>query len=123
MLITFESNWKKGKEILLDIVRNKTENISEEAEKRVKESSKRYMIFYSKLTPTVYTNVKESGILLTIRYLCKPRRRRGTQEDIWEDILAAFEGCEDIDFAYPTRRYYDNIREGKSGTKPGSQNS
>ena len=123
VLITFESNWKKAKKILLEIVQNETENISEEAVKRVKESSKRYMIFYSKLTPTVYTSVEESGILLTIRYLCKPRRRRGTQESIWEDILKVFDDCEDIDFAYPTRRLYDNIREGKSETKPRSQNT
>ena len=104
-------------------MQNKTENISDEAKKSVKESSKRYMIFYSKLTPTVYTSVEESGILLTIRYLCKPRRRRGTQESIWEDILEAFKGCTDIDFAYPTRRFYDNILEGKSDTKPELNNT
>ena len=73
------------------------------------------MIHYSKLTPTVYTSVKESGVLLTIRYLCEPRRRRGSEETIWEDILNAFAAYSDIDFAYPTQRFYDNIREGKPG--------
>ena len=115
VMITFESNWKKAKEILLEIVNKHAEHISGTAKKRVKEASKNFMIYYSKLTPIVYTSVKDSGVLLTIRYLCEPRRRRGTKEKIWEDILNAFAACDDIDFAYPTQRFYDNIRERKSG--------
>ena len=34
----------------------------------LKESSRRFMIFYSKLTPTVYTNVVDIGVELTLRY-------------------------------------------------------
>ncbi len=78
------------------------------------------MIFYSTLTPTVYTTVKDSGVMLTLRYLCHPRRRRGTNEAIWEDILNRFAERDDIDFAYPTIRYYDNATEGKPGTVPGT---
>jgi hypothetical protein len=51
--------------------------------------------------------------LLTIRYLCEPRKRRVTTQEIWEDILEEFARCDDIDFAYPTIRYYDNPVEGK----------
>jgi len=118
VLVTFESDWRKAKSILLEIARKHAENLSEEAQKHVLEASKRYLIFYSKLTPTVYTSVEDSGVLLTIRYLCEPRKRRGTQEAIWEDILETFRGNDDIDFAYPTQRFYDNIREGKPGTRP-----
>jgi len=75
------------------------------------------MIFYSKLTPTVYTSVRDCGVLLTIRYLCDPRRRRSTEESIWEDILHAFADNDDIDFAYPTQRFYDNLHEGKPGAR------
>ncbi|MBN1292384.1 MAG: mechanosensitive ion channel family protein, partial [Candidatus Latescibacteria bacterium] len=87
VLITFESNWKKAKELLSEIAWRHTEKLSEDAEQKVREASKRYLIFYNKLTPIVYTSVKDSGVMLTIRYLCEPRKRRGTQEDIWEDIL------------------------------------
>jgi len=113
VLITFESNWKKAKKILLNIAQKHAEHFSREAEKRIIEASKRFMIFYSKLTPTVYTSVKDSGVLLTIRYLCKPRRRRNSEQAIWEDILEEFSKCDDIDFAYPTRRYFNNVLEGK----------
>jgi hypothetical protein len=62
--------------------------------------------------------VKENGVLLTIRYLCEPRRRRDSEEAIWEEILEKFANCPDIDFAYPTQRFYNNFIEGKSETKP-----
>jgi len=32
---------------------------------------------------------------------------------IWEDILDAFEKEKNIDFAYPTMRFYNNKTEGK----------
>jgi small-conductance mechanosensitive channel len=79
----------------------------------VREAAKKVMIFYSKLTPIVYTSVKDSGVLLTLRYLCDPRRRRTTAQGIWEDILDKFAECPDIDFAYPTQRFYNNMAEGK----------
>ena len=71
------------------------------------------MIFYSTLTPAVYTSVKDSGVLLTVRYLIEPRRRRASIQAIWEDILESFAESKDIDFAYPTQRFYDNVSEGK----------
>jgi small-conductance mechanosensitive channel len=113
VLLTFESDWKKGKEILRKIVSKHAEHLSETAEKRIKEASKRFMIFYKSLTPIVYTTVKDSGVLLTLRYMIDPRRRRGSEEAIWEDILTEFAACDDIDFAYPTRRLYNNALEGK----------
>lgn len=76
------------------------------------------MIFYKKLTPVVYTTVKDCGVMLTIRYLCAPRKRRGSEQEIWEDILDAFAAHDDIDFAYPTQRFYNNHTEGKPGTRP-----
>ncbi len=117
VLITFESNWKKCKEILSEIAANHGEHLSERAAERVKEASARMMVFYTTLTPTVYTTVKDSGILLTIRYLCKPRQRRGTEQEIWEEILTRFAEHEDIDFAYPTVRRYNNMFEGKPGAR------
>ncbi|MBN2365967.1 MAG: mechanosensitive ion channel family protein [Calditrichaeota bacterium] len=118
VLITFESHWEKAKTILLDIANTYALNLSAEAEKRIKEASKKFMVFYTALTPTVYTTVKDSGVLLTIRYMVEPRRRRGSEQEIWEAILRTFAENDDIDFAYPTTRFYDNRLEGKPGTRP-----
>jgi small-conductance mechanosensitive channel len=60
------------------------------------------------LTPIVYTSVESSGVRLTVRYLCHPRMRRNSSQDFWEGILEQFSENEDINFAYPTYRYYNN---------------
>lgn len=117
VLVTFESNWQKAKKNLAKIAEKHAAHLSEDAENRIKEASKRYMIFFTALTPTVYTSVKDSGILLTIRYLTSPRTRRGSEQAIWEEILTKFSKYNDIDFAYPTHRFYDNVQEGKEGAR------
>jgi small-conductance mechanosensitive channel len=122
VLLTFESNWKKAKDILSAIVNKNAEHLSKSAEERIKEASRKFMIFYTKLTPIVYTSVRDSGVMLTIRYLCDPRKRRSSEEEIWEDILLQFSEFDDIDFAYPTQRFYNNFAEGKKGTKPEASN-
>ncbi len=106
VLVTFESDWKKAKAILARIVDEHTEILTDQAERGVLEASKKFMIFYSTLSPTVYTSVKDSGVNLTLRYLVEPRKRRSRQEVLWEEILTAFAAEPDIDLAYPTTRFY-----------------
>ncbi|MBN2363858.1 mechanosensitive ion channel family protein, partial [candidate division WOR-3 bacterium] len=72
----------------------------------IRNAAEKYMIFYGALTPIIYTSVKESGVLLTIRYLVEPRQRRKTEQQIWEATLEAFEKEKDIELAYPTTRFY-----------------
>jgi small-conductance mechanosensitive channel len=119
VLVTFESDWKKAKEILVELVEKHAREVVDEAEQQMLKASRQYMIFYSTLTPTVYTGVKDSGVMLTMRYLTHPRRRRGTAQAIWEDVLTRFAEHDDIDFAYPTTRYYYNPAEGKPGAGGG----
>jgi small-conductance mechanosensitive channel len=118
VLVTFESDWRKAKHLLNEVAQRHGTSLSDAAAKKLREAAKKFMIFYSKLTPVVYTTVKDCGVMLTIRYLCDPRQRRGSEQAIWEDILDVFADHADIDFAYPTQRYYSNESEGKPGTRP-----
>lgn len=111
VLITFESNHKKAKKILGRISENHGRQLSKSAEQKVRSAAKKYMIFYQKLTPIVYTSVKSSGVMLTIRLLCEPRKRRNMENDIWEEILESFADENDIDLAYPTTRFFNNKQE------------
>lgn len=106
VLITFESNWEKGQNILNTIVNKHAEKISQEAKENLIEASKKYMILYSKLTPIVYLSVKEYGIQLTMRFLCLPRKRRVTEHKIWKDVLTSFKETHDIQLAYPTNKIF-----------------
>lgn len=117
ILLTFESNWEKAKEILEEISVKHGDEPSGLAGEQIKRAASTRLIIINKLTPIVYTSVKDSGVMLTIRYLCNPRRRRGSEQNIWEDVLRAFGARDDIDFAYPTQRFYQNQIEGKPGAK------
>ena len=117
VLVTFESNWEKAKQLLLEIASEHDQQLNEGAEASFREATRHYLIQYGTLSSTVYTSVKDSGVMLTIRYLCEPRRRRDSTQEFWEDILRIFAQHSDIDFAYPTQRFYNNMLEGKENAR------
>jgi small-conductance mechanosensitive channel len=116
--VTFESDWRKAKALLATIAERHSVVRSDDAAREVRRAASKYMIRYGHLTPIVWTSVADQGVTLTIRYLTDPRRRRSAQNAIWEEILDAFGATSDIDFAYPTQRFYDNLTEGKPGRHP-----
>ena len=106
ILVTFESNWEKAKGVLQEIAGKYDISQDESVAREFESASRRFFLKYGELSPIVYTSVKDSGVLLTVRYLCKPRERRGSAQTLWEDILRAFAQHEDINLAYPTTRFY-----------------
>jgi small-conductance mechanosensitive channel len=116
--VTFESDWRQAKIILQDMATAHSAGKGVEARKRLREAADRYLINYENLTPIVYTQIRESGVRLTVRYLTEPRRRRGSATAIWEEVLDAFAKEPAIDFAYPTTRFYNHEQEGKPALRP-----
>ncbi|TFH26934.1 MAG: mechanosensitive ion channel family protein [Myxococcales bacterium] len=110
VLITFESNWKKAKAILEEVVDGDAFVVDDEVHRQLRRAASRYLIYAGKVTPIVYITVRDSGVLLTVRYMTKPKTRRGTEQQLWEQILNRFAENDDIDLAYPTIRYYDQAR-------------
>ena len=105
ILITFESDWQKAKKILEKIAKDFGDSLTKDAEKEIKKASEKFLIEKQKLDSTVYTKIADSGVLLTIRYLCVPKRRRETEQEIWENILKEFNKPENnVSLAYPTIR-------------------
>ena len=104
VLITFESEWQKAKKILEKIAKDFGEHPTRDAEREIKKASQKFLIQDQKLDPVVYTKVAESGVRLTIRYLCTPQFRRETEQEIWEEILKEFDLEPNIELAYPTIR-------------------
>jgi len=104
ILVTFESDWRKAKQVLLEVAVLHCEIGPFEADEMDEETTGGFFITYQTLAPGVFTDIQESGVLLTLRYLVQPRQRRSVRENIVEDVLLAFETHENIDFAYPTMR-------------------
>lgn len=114
VLVTFESDWRKAKRLLTEIIERHAPDTREGVDHYNRSINRRFVITYRNVLPKVYTKVESSGVLLTIRYLLPPRERRSSEEAIWEDILHSFSQHDDIDFAYETVRGYLNFREGKA---------
>jgi small-conductance mechanosensitive channel len=117
VVVTFESSWQEAKAILEEIGEKHSILKGEEAQEQVRRAAQKYLIYFQYLTPIVWTSVVASGVALTLRYVCDPRQRRSTEAAIWETVLRSFASVDDIDFAYPTTRFYDNTGEGKPGTR------
>ena len=118
VVVTYESDWKKAREVLTAIAFKHAEHLTAEAERDLLTASRQYFINYRKLTPIVYVSSVDFGVRLTMRYLIEPRRRRGTVSAIWEDILTEFAKCPDIDLAYHTVRSFRSTEEGKHDLRP-----
>ena len=118
VLVTFESDWRKAKQILTKIAVQHAQHLTAGAEQELLTASRQYVINYTKLTPIVYTRVVQTGaVQLTIRYLIEPRKRRGTEHAIWEDVLTEFARCPDIELAYQTTRSFKRTDEGKEALR------
>lgn len=115
--ITFESDWRLAKKTLEEILDQNVEKIDEHIKRRIEASAENLHIKAPTPTPVVWTSVVETGVRLTMRYLCEPRRRRVSTAQIWEAVLDAFAKLDRVAFAYPTHRRFDNMSEGKSGAR------
>ncbi|MFA5238885.1 MAG: mechanosensitive ion channel domain-containing protein [Phycisphaerae bacterium] len=104
ILVTFESDWKRAEEIMLNYGTAQSEEMAEVVKRKIKKMTMHYMIYYEKLTPIVYVNIKDSGVELTLRYLTEARKRRTTQDALCRMILEDFEKEPNVNFAYPTYR-------------------
>lgn len=114
VMVTFESDWRSAKKILYEIAERHSLKPTPEEEREIRRAARRINVRMAYLTPTVYTAVTGSGVKLTLRYLCNPRSRRSSEEEVWEDVLNAFAKREDIDFAYHTQRIFYHPVEGKT---------
>jgi len=104
VVVTFESDWREAKSLIEKVAGDHSVDITREAHAPPKKGDHRFLIHYRKLTPVVYTTVVDSGVQLTLRYLCRPRERRGSGSDLWERILDAFDATPSVQLAYPTQR-------------------
>ena len=117
VVVTFESDWRKAHDLLEWIVARETIGVKESARRQIRKASREMRIKLMHLDSKVIVSVVDIGVCLTLRFLCKVRERRFLESRIWEDVLEAFSKEPSIDFAYPTTRYYDNVKEGKPGKK------
>ena len=104
VVITFESNWRRAKTLLLEMVGEASVETSQRAAEFLRKRPSRMLISYGTVTSTVYTSVLDHGICLSMRFLTDPRRRRAFDQSLWEGVLDIVSNEPDIELAYPTQR-------------------
>lgn len=107
VLVTFESNWEAAEQIILEAIRSASpETRSAKAIGELRAAATEYRIQFTHLTPTVYLTVRDSGVLLTGRFLADVRATRAAEQEVWKAILRGFAARDDVALAYPTTRTY-----------------
>ncbi len=106
VLVTFESDWKRARDILKEIARELYEEILPELKKGFAMLERRYAFKLGSTAPIVYTEIADSGVLLTLRYLAFVRQRRSTVDRISTAVLDRFAEEANVELAYPTYRVY-----------------
>jgi small-conductance mechanosensitive channel len=102
--ITFESNYNKAREICLNFLNEFHNSWARDLEQKIRQAQNFYAIHYKELTPIVYLKIVDSGILLSLRYLVEPKKRRFSENALSEKILDGFSGESGIKLAYTTYR-------------------
>lgn len=117
--LTFESDWRRGEQLLLAALEAASD--TDQAAARIREASRSYKIRYTHLSPTVYVTVKEHGIVLTGRVLVEVRRRRAIDQQVWRTLLDSMSTEPTVSFAYPTSRTVLNEPIHLAGAARGEQ--
>jgi len=113
VVVTYESDWRRAKQILEEIVTRHCAHLAPLAQAQAQASHTRYMLSGVAFDPRVFTRAVDHGVELTMRFLSEIRGPRDLEMIIWEDVLQAFEAEPTIDMAYATSRVYNNREEGK----------
>jgi len=117
--VTFESDWRRAKDLLEEILKERAVSVSEQASRFIRDASRKFLIRSANVHPVVYTHIVADGVELCIRYICEARSRRKSTESISEAILDAFALEPTIDFAYRTSRVFRQTEEGKATLRAG----
>ncbi|WP_018124709.1 mechanosensitive ion channel family protein [Desulfovibrio oxyclinae] len=84
-------DWKRARDVMTRTAENYASNF-EQPEPPDPVGDDEFVIF-RRLTPKVYLKLTDAGYELTLRYLCKPRSRRDSENELLERILDALEGA------------------------------
>ncbi len=115
IVVTFGSNWRKAKELFLKTVTEHAERISPNVAAQIANAAESFHVKVGAVTPVVWTSVVDSGIKLTVRYLCTPRQRRSSTSHVWESILDTLAAMKDVELAYPTT--HQIVSSGRPGSE------
>ncbi len=100
--LTYESDWRRAREIVLSILSTETDAMTAQAELEIERLGQRYYLPRKVVEPSVYIGLTDNWITLDARYVTDSRTRRILRSRLNELILSAFEKEDTITIASET---------------------
>jgi small-conductance mechanosensitive channel len=100
--ITYDSDWRQAREIMLDHAEEYTAHLQEEAQARLQRLMKRYPVHEQSVQPRLYIVMTDNWIELTLRYVVEVRERRNVMGRLHNELLQHFDELPDITVASAT---------------------
>ena len=100
--VTYESDWQRAAEIMLEHGQTYTEALQVEAEARLDKMADRFPLQHAKVEPAIYLAMADSWIEITLRYIVKAQERRKVKGQLNRDLLQHFQAEKEISVASPT---------------------
>ncbi|MBM3231295.1 mechanosensitive ion channel, partial [Candidatus Peregrinibacteria bacterium] len=106
--ITYGSDWRKARDITLDILNEETIQYLEADQRQTRHRSKQFFIPHRTMGNQVYYELVGDGIELTLRFTVPIGDRRPVVSVLSDKILEAFNKA-GIELAYRTSRVYSSL--------------
>jgi small-conductance mechanosensitive channel len=96
ILLIYGSNWKKAKEIALDVAKPIVKEFEDLAQSELLLMGQKYFITTYDVHTNLFMKMEENWIEMRLRYVVEPRKRRAISHLLITEILEAFEKEKDI---------------------------
>jgi small-conductance mechanosensitive channel len=115
--VTYSSDWRKAKNLILDIIQRETKEIVEDAEKQIEQLGEKYYLPKKMVGPAIYLTPTDNWIMFHIRYVTRMKERRAFRARLSEMILETVSKYPDISISSSTSTV-TVVRAGNDFGKP-----
>lgn len=102
IMLTYDSNYKKAREIIKRMAHEITEPFEQKAKTELLNMGEKYLISQADVEENIYTRITDNWIDLRLRYVVDPRKRRLIRHALSEKILEELLPEKDIKIASAT---------------------
>jgi small-conductance mechanosensitive channel len=100
--ITYESDWQRAAEVMLEHGQTYTEELQADAEAKLRKMIDLYPLKDTKVEPTLYLAMTDNWIELTLRFVVDAQERRRVKDKLHRDLLQHIQAEEKIAVASTT---------------------
>jgi small-conductance mechanosensitive channel len=100
--ITYESDWQRAAELILEHGQTYTEELQADAEAKLNRIIDRYPLKDTKVEPTLYLAMTDNWIEMTLRFVVDAQERRRVKDQLHREMLQHFQAEEKIAVASTT---------------------